>query len=74
MQEIKDRYTELAFKVMKSMEETKVDLQKVKFWLGQLPVNLKYTHKHFLEDIQLISKAESLLEVFKVARSSLGGG
>ena len=64
MQEIEDGYTELAFKVMTSMEETKVDLQKVKFWLGQLPVNLKYTHKHFLEDIQLISRAESLLEVF----------
>ena len=64
MQEIEDGYIELAFQVMTSMEETRVDLKKVKFWLGQLPVNLKYTHRHFLEDIQLISRAESLLEVF----------
>ena len=65
MRKIESEYTKLAYKVMISMEE-KVDLKKVKFWLTQIPVSLKYTQKHFLggTTVQLISRAESLLEVF----------
>ena len=66
MQELEDGYNELAFEVMTSMEEKEVNLKKVKFWLGQLPVSLKYMHKPFLEGapMQSITKAESLLGVF----------
>ena len=66
MQKIESEYTKLAYKVMTSMEDKKVDMKMVKFWLTQIPVSLKYTQKHFLEGtpVQLISRAESLLEVF----------
>ena len=71
MREIEYRYIELAYKVMTSMKKKHVDLEEVKFWLSQIPVNLIYTHKHFLEGkhLQLISKAQSLLEVFGYLRS-----
>ena len=65
MRKLESEYTKLAYKVMTSMED-KVDLKKVKFWLTQIPVSLKYMQKHFLggTPVQLISRAESLLEVF----------
>ena len=65
MREIESEFTKFAYKVMTSMDE-KVDLKKVKFWLTQIPVSLKSTQKHFLggTTVQLISRAESLLEVF----------
>ena len=68
MREIEYKYIELAYEVMTSMS---VNLEEVKFWLSQIPVNLIYTHKHFLEGkhLQLISKAQSLLEVFGYLRS-----
>ena len=71
MQEIESRYIELAYDVMTSMEMKEVNLKKVKFWLTQLPVNLIYTQEHLLEGkhIQLISRAQNLIEVFGYLRS-----
>ena len=71
MEEMEHRYVGLAYEVMTSMKKKNVNLEEVKFWLTQIPVNLIYTHKHFLEGkhIQVISRAESLLEIFGHLRS-----
>ena len=71
MEEMERKYVRLAYEVMTSMEMKEVSLKRVKFWLTQIPVSLIYTHKNFLEGkhIQVVSRAESLLEVFGYLRS-----
>lgn len=47
-----------------------VNLERIRIWLTQIPVNLMYRRKHLLEGkhIQLVSRAESLVEVFGCLR------
>ena len=71
MEEMERKYVRLAYEVMTSMKKMNVNLEEVKFWLTQIPVSLIYTHKNFLEGrhIRVISRAESLLEIFGHLRS-----
>ena len=69
MIEIERKYILLTEEVYMTCKE--VNLEKIKLWLTQIPVNVIYKHKHLLEGkyIQLVSRAESLVEVFGYLRS-----
>ena len=69
MIEIERKYILLTEEVYMMCKE--INLERVKVWLTQIPVNLIYKHKHLLEGkhIQLVARAESLLELFGYLRS-----